>query len=130
VSVSTHRLIFFYHNGYFPEGQVDHIDRNKKNNRIENLREVSRQCNLRNTGNSKANTSGVKGVSKHYSGWKAGVTINGKNKHICYTKDFDEAVLYRFAIEQCIGWNNCDKNSPAMEYAIKNKLINPMIRQV
>jgi len=35
-----HRLVFFMHHGYWPD-MVDHIDRDKSNNRIENLRDVS-----------------------------------------------------------------------------------------
>ena len=58
----THRVIWLWHHGYTPEHSLDHINRVKHDNRIENLREASRQCNARNTGNPKNNTSGVKGV--------------------------------------------------------------------
>ena len=57
-----HRLAWLYVYGYFPENFIDHINRNRSDNRIENLREVSRQCNVRNCGNLKTNTSGIKGV--------------------------------------------------------------------
>lgn len=56
-----HRTVFLYHHGYLPENDLDHIDQDRTNNRIENLREVSRACNLRNTSNRCTNTSGVKG---------------------------------------------------------------------
>ena len=61
-SYKRSRLVWLYHNGYFPEHNIDHINRNRWNDKIENLREVTQQCNLRNCGNLKNNTSGVKGV--------------------------------------------------------------------
>ena len=59
----AHRLIFFYHHGFMPENQVDHIDGNRVNNHPENLREVSASCNSRNCKVFSTNQSGVTGVS-------------------------------------------------------------------
>ena len=49
----AHRLIWLFHNGFLPENGIhlDHINRQKDDNRIENLRMVTSQCNQRNTGN-------------------------------------------------------------------------------
>jgi alkyl hydroperoxide reductase subunit AhpF len=44
----VHRLIWFLHNETFPIKSLDHIDRNKLNNKITNLREASRSLNSRN----------------------------------------------------------------------------------
>ena len=57
----AHRLAWLYVYGYMSENLIDHINRNPADNRISNLREVSQQCNMRNTGTPKHNTSGVKG---------------------------------------------------------------------
>jgi len=57
----NHRLIFLMHHGYLP-ALIDHIDGNKLNNRIENLREATRSQNCFNSMRSKANTTGIKGV--------------------------------------------------------------------
>lgn len=121
----SHRLVFLYHHGYIPENEIDHIDRDILNNRIENLREVSRQCNVRNSGNRSTNTSGVKGVcwDKQCNKWVAQIVIDGKNKKIGTHIEFNEAVLHRLAAEQCLNWENCDSSSPACEYAIGNGLI-------
>jgi hypothetical protein len=119
-----HRLVWLWHNGYMPENFIDHINRNKIDNRIENLREVTNQCNIRNTGNRENNTSGVKGVSWYCSRnkWTAQIMVNHKQYHLGYYKEICNAVLARLAAEQCLGWEGCDSNSPAYQYAIKNGL--------
>ena len=121
----AHRLVWLYCYGYMPEYGIDHIDRNPLNNRIENLREVSNQCNQRNTGNWNTNKSGVKGVCwvMRENKWHAQIVVMGKQKNLGYYKDFNEAVLARLAAEQCLDWSNCDSNSPAYQYAINNGLV-------
>lgn len=58
---SVHRLIFLYHHGYIPEF-LDHINRDRGDNRIENLRECTQQQNMANSSISKRNTTGYRGV--------------------------------------------------------------------
>ena len=114
----AHRLAWFYVHGYFPENDIDHIDRNPKNNQILNLREVSRSCNLRNCGNPKSNKSGVKGVHWHKPScmWQAQITVGDRHRALGYYHDFDDAVCARLAAEQCLGWEGCDSSSPAYQY--------------
>jgi len=122
----AHRIIWLWHHGYIPEGEVDHINRVKHDNRIENLREVSRQCNARNTGNFSHNTSGVKGIYTHKSWgdvWRVEIHVNGKKYNIGNYKGVDEAVLARLAAEQCLNWDGCDSSSPAYRYALNNGLV-------
>lgn len=116
-----HRLAFLYENGYFPEGEIDHINQDSLDNRFCNLREVSRQCNLRNVSNQKNNTSGVKGVSfdKNNKKWLAQITINYANKNLGYHSDLTEAVATRLAAEQAENWSGCDSSSPAFQYMEK-----------
>lgn len=45
----AHRLVYAYFNGEFPKGEIDHINRCRTDNRIENLRVCSRQENVDNT---------------------------------------------------------------------------------
>lgn len=88
----VHRLIFLYHHGYLTEGlHIDHIDGNPGNNRIENLREVTRSQNLMNSKIRSDNKSGVKGVywNKEKRKWKTTVKMNGKEIFLGY-HDFKE----------------------------------------
>ena len=80
------------HNGYFPK-EIDHIDRNPSNNRIENLREASASQNAANRNIRKTNKFGVKNVSFVASKGKYRVQIrlNNKNIHIGYFKDLESA---------------------------------------
>lgn len=78
----VHRLIFLYHHGYLTPGmEIDHIDGNPGNNRIDNLREATRSQNMLNGKIPSNNTSGVKGVSwdKSNSKWRAVIRVKGKN---------------------------------------------------
>jgi hypothetical protein len=112
-----HRLIWLWHFGYFPESCIDHIDRCKTNNRIENLREVSPHCNMRNT-KQRNSISGVKGVYLHRATgkWAAHIRVNNKNRGLGYTDCLLEAACLRLAAEQALGWTDCDSTSPAYAY--------------
>jgi len=114
-SYKAHRLAWFYEHGYLPENDIDHEDRIRHHNWISNLREASKSCNQLNTGNRKNNTSGVKGVVKFRDKWLVRLTINKRNTHLGYYKDFDEAVCARLVGEQGVDWAGCDSNSPAYQ---------------
>lgn len=80
----NHRIIFFLHHGYCPD-ILDHIDNNRQNNNIYNLREASISQNNHNSRIPKNNTTGVKGLSimktKNYPEleyWKLQIKNNGK----------------------------------------------------
>ena len=73
----VHRLTFLYCNGYLPK-MLDHINNDRHDNRIENLREANRNQNSHNRVINKNNTSGVKGVTFHKKTgkWMARVRYN------------------------------------------------------
>ena len=81
---SAHRLAWMYMNGSMPNGEIDHINRVRDDNRICNLRDVTSKQNSRNTGLSNRNTSGYKGVSydKKRELWTATMSINGKSTYL------------------------------------------------
>ena len=113
-----HRLIWFWHHGYMSENLIDHIDRDISNNRIENLREASPQCNVRNGKVREINSTGVSGI--HYNpkshSYISRITVHYKRCILVRTQDFTEAVAHRLAAEQCLDWAGCDSNSPAYQY--------------
>jgi hypothetical protein len=90
----THRLIFFFHNGWWPE-IIDHADRNPENNRIENLRPATCSQNNTNCKSKKNSTSKYLGVywSNSRKRWIVTIKINSKDKQVGSFKDEKEAAL-------------------------------------
>lgn len=101
----VHRLIFLMHYGYLPD-EVDHIDMNKSNNRIENLRASDKRSNAWNCTKRSHNTSGYKGVcwSKRNKAWVAQICANGRRRCIGYFHTKEEAhAAYVEAAQQLHG---------------------------
>ena len=73
----AHRLVWLWHHGKWPDHQIDHIDRDPANNRIENLRDVSGSINQLNC--DKPNKTGFAGVIKSRNKFQAQLKIFGKN---------------------------------------------------
>lgn len=72
-----HRIIWELHNGEIPEGMfIDHLDGNRLNNTLENLRLTTRQGNARNSKKRKDNTSGLTGVHLMHNRYKSGNVIS------------------------------------------------------
>ena len=71
-----------------PEGlpEVDHIDKDRTNDKLENLRWCTRSQNLLNTRKRSTNKSGIKGISRDKKSWCVRLTVNGKH----YRKNFKE----------------------------------------
>jgi hypothetical protein len=80
---SVHRIIWEMHNGKIPDGFViDHIDCNKSNNRLENLRLANSLENARNRPKDYNSTSGYKGVTirkNRPNSCRAAIKVNGVN---------------------------------------------------
>jgi len=96
----AHRLIWKYHYGKDPKEFIDHIDGNKTNNNIENLREATNQQNGFNKGPQKNNKLGIKGVRKDRNKYRATIIINGKEKHLGMFFTIEEARLVREEAEK------------------------------
>ena len=97
----AHRMIYLYHHGYLPE-YLDHIDGNRANNDINNLREATIRENGMNrkknkSYNGKPTTSRFKGVhwDKHAKKWRAQIGIGGKQKYLgLFISDIEAALAY------------------------------------
>jgi hypothetical protein len=73
----AHRLAWLYVYGKWPVNQIDHIDGNRANNAVANLREVSNAENAQNRRKSRSK-SGFLGVRKENSKWLAEIKVNYK----------------------------------------------------
>jgi hypothetical protein len=102
----AHRLAWLVTHGFWPENQIDHIDCDKSNNRISNLREATNSQNQANRGIDCRNTSGRKGVSwnKSKGKWEARTRINNEQKFIGYFDDIHSAsIAYNSAVSSNFG---------------------------
>jgi hypothetical protein len=81
---------------------IDHINRNKLDNRRKNLRVCTQKVNSHNSSLRSTNTSGVSGVffDNRAKRWRAQIYYNGKTKHIGIYDSFNDAVVARKKAEQ------------------------------
>lgn len=89
-----HRAVWTMFNRQLAKGEdIDHINGNRADNRIENLRLCSRSENLRNAQKRKDNTSGIKGVGLHAltGKWRARISIAGKQVYLGLFQSLKEA---------------------------------------
>jgi len=90
----AHRLAWLYENGDWPKQDIDHINGNRSDNRIENLRDVSHQVNCQNKRSiGKQNTSGFLGVNwrKDRQKWRAVISTRRKQKFLGFFDTAQEA---------------------------------------
>ena len=78
-----HRIIWMWHFGKMPLLEIDHINSNKSDNRIENLRKANRSENGQNIKKAQLNNKiGFLGVYKSKNKWRARIQVNCKKIHI------------------------------------------------
>lgn len=81
---AVHRIIWAMYYGRWPKGILDHIDGNRTNNAIWNLREATHSLNQANAKVPEGRSSRYRGVSwnKRLSKWQAGIKKDGKSYHL------------------------------------------------
>lgn len=103
----AHRVIWAMVHGHWPLSEIDHINGIRTDNRICNLRDVSKQENGRNQKLHRTNSSGVSGVSRtaRGNGWRARIPVDGVMRQICTGVSFEEAVAARRQAERSLGYH-------------------------
>lgn len=89
----AHQLAWLYVHGYFPDTDIDHINRVRHDNRIANLRVVSRSLNALN--------NGAAGFSRSRDKWRAYITVDGRQRHLgIFETEQEASYAHRRAKEQ------------------------------
>lgn len=92
----AHHLVWLWHHGRVATGHIDHINRDRADNRIENLRECTASQNLMNRPKQSTNTSGYKGVATVRSTGRWRATL--QNKHLgCFDTPEEAFEAYKAA---------------------------------
>ena len=93
--------------GRWPNGDIDHIDGDRLNNKWSNLREVTRLDNRRNAGLRVDNTSGYNGISynNRERKWETYIEVEGQRKRLGKYLELHEAIQARKRAEKKYGFH-------------------------
>lgn len=96
----SHRLAWLYTHGAWPSDQIDHINRERADNRIANLREATQSQNQQNR--LTKTSTGTVGVIWHArdARWQVTIRANGARRYLGQFKDLDAAVAARKTAER------------------------------
>ncbi len=103
----AHRLAWAWVYGEWPLADIDHVNHDKADNRIANLRLADPASNAKNRGRQRNNASGRTGVHWHKvtSKWTAKIAVEGKEYHLGLFDSFEDAVYARAAKEKQLGFH-------------------------
>ena len=100
----VHRLVWEYHFGDIPAGmEIDHINHNRADNRIENLRLVTRAENAKNLAQRSPTKRNGVNWKESRKRWRAQITVSGKPLHLGYFPELDSAIAARIRAEKAHG---------------------------
>lgn len=123
----AHRVIWAIYYGSWPTGQIDHINMDKSDNRIVNLKAATHAENRRRTSTPSNNCSGAIGVSwyKQHNKWRAYINVNGRRISLgCFIQK-EDAIAARRAAEVRYGYasnhgeTNPTKITPTMDGCVQ-----------
>lgn len=103
----AHRVAWAIHYGRLPNDMIDHIDGNRSNNSIENLREVSRIENCSNSRRRSDSNSGLSGVRsrKDRPNWYASITCGRKIIRLGVYDNYFDACCARMSAQNKLGFS-------------------------
>lgn len=103
----AHIVIFTLAHGFWPEGQIDHINGDRTDNRPENLREVGLVENARNQRLQRSNSSGTSGVcwDRQHKKWLVQIGNGKRNVKVGRFKNLEQAVAARKKAERDLGYH-------------------------
>lgn len=107
----AHRLAWWMSTGEYPEF-IDHINGDPNDNRIVNLRAVTRVENNRNKAIHSNNRTGTSGVRIRGSRWVAEITVDGRIRHLGYFESLADASVARKAAERLQGFHENHGREP------------------
>lgn len=108
VHIKAHRAAWAYVYGQWPEANIDHINGDTSDNRIDNLRDVSALHNMRNVKRRVDNQSGYTGVHfiEKRQTWVAQIRGDDGVNHVWYFKTLPEAVAARKVAEKILNYHS------------------------
>lgn len=94
-----HRLAWLHHYGHWPDDDIDHIDGDRSNNRINNLRDILSSENRKNQyGTGRPTASGLIGVARAGRKWRAYITNQGRTQWLgAYDSPEEASAAYKAA---------------------------------
>jgi len=107
IPLVAHRVAYAIHTGLTEFPELDHINGDRADNRIVNLRPVSHSENAQNTALYSSNTSGYHGVmwEKSHKAWAVKINIGGRQRRIGRFKNKDDAIAARKRAETALGYH-------------------------
>lgn len=121
-NTKVHRIVWFLVYGYWPDFQIDHIDGDKQNNKVENLRPTDQKLNQANRKARTDVTSKYKGVGFHRNKWRAFITKGGVfcglgtfTTEEAAAKAYDEAALKHFGQHARLNFPESGFNSAVVQ---------------
>lgn len=107
--VRGHRVAWALWHGSWPEGEIDHINGDRADNRIENLRAISPRQNSRNKRIPQDHATGCVGVEKRVSlrgvvKWRASIHFNKRKVRLGQFNSIEEAITARLKAEREYGY--------------------------
>jgi len=121
----AHRLAWLYVYGEIPY-VIDHVNGDKSDNRIVNLRNVNPSANNKNPQSlHPLNKSGVNGVNFHktYKKWRARIVNNYQQISLGMHVELKDAVMARYNAEKEYGFTEYNPESSAYKYLKQNNLL-------